>query len=56
MENFSGAEVQATCTEAGYFAIRNDRTVIKKEDFLMAIEKVKQEEEFNSEEHKHMFG
>ena len=55
MENFSGAEIKAVCTEAGYFAIRESRTEIKKEDFFKAIEKVKQEEEYE-EEHKAMFG
>ena len=45
MENFSGAEINAVCTEAGYFAIRNDRTKVVKEDFEKAIEKVKKEEE-----------
>ncbi|MBR9691723.1 AAA family ATPase [Candidatus Woesearchaeota archaeon] len=54
MEQFSGAEIKAVCTEAGYFAIRDERTSIKKEDFFKAIEKVKQEEE--QQEHKAMFG
>jgi proteasome regulatory subunit len=45
MENFSGAEVRAVCTEAGYFAIRNDRDHVGQEDFLMAIDKVRMEEE-----------
>ncbi len=54
MENFSGAEIKAACTEAGYFAIRDKRTSIRKDDFFKAITKVRQEEE--SEEHKAMFG
>ena len=45
MENFSGAEVRAVCTEAGYFAIRNDRDHVGQDDFLMAIDKVRMEEE-----------
>ncbi|MBI2112177.1 AAA family ATPase [Candidatus Woesearchaeota archaeon] len=45
MENFSGAEIKAVCTEAGYFAIRNNREYVTQEDFLAAIEKVRIEEE-----------
>jgi proteasome regulatory subunit len=45
MNDFSGAEVRAVCTEAGYFAIRNNRDHVEHEDFLMAIEKVRMEEE-----------
>jgi proteasome regulatory subunit len=53
MENFSGAEIQAVCTEAGYFAIRESREHIVNNDFLCAIEKVRREEE---EEHPGLFG
>ena len=56
MENFSGAEIHAVCTEAGYFAIRNDRTNVTKEDLLMAIEKVKREEKLEGEDYLRMFG
>lgn len=56
MENFSGAEIKAVCTEAGYFAIRNDRTYVTKEDFLKAINKVKEEEKLEGKEHMAMFG
>lgn len=45
MDNFSGAEVQAACTEAGYFAIRENRDYVTQQDFLAAIEKVRMEEE-----------
>ena len=51
-DNFSGAEVRAVCTEAGYFAIRNDREYVTHKDFLMALEKLKldwEEEEGNKE-------
>jgi len=54
MENFSGAEIKSVCTEAGYFAIRDNRTKINKQDIYKAITKVRQEEE--SQEHKRMFG
>jgi ATP-dependent 26S proteasome regulatory subunit len=56
MEGFSGAEIHATCTEAGYFAIREERTKITKQDFLKAIEKVKQEEKLEGEDYMRMFG
>ncbi|HLC58807.1 MAG TPA: AAA family ATPase [Candidatus Nanoarchaeia archaeon] len=39
-EGFSGADIRAVCTEAGYFAIRSNRSKIYHEDFLNAIEKV----------------
>ena len=53
MDNFSGAEIQAVCTEAGYFAIRESREHIVNNDFLCAIEKVRRSEE---EEHPGLFG
>ena len=55
MDGFSGAEIKAACTEAGYFAIRDKRFRVKKEDFLKGIDKVKQEE-VQEKEFKHMFG
>ncbi len=55
MKGFSGAEIKAVCTEAGYFAIRNKRTKINNQDFLCAIEKVKQEE-LDGDEFAGMFG
>ena len=53
-ENFSGAEIKTVCTEAGYCAIRENRTKVKEQDFLDAITKVLQD----SEDHSHiaMFG
>jgi proteasome regulatory subunit len=54
MENFSGAEIRAVCTEAGYFAIRENRSSIDQNDFLEAIEKVRIEED--DEDHKDIFG
>ena len=56
MDGFSGAEIKAACTEAGYFAIRENRTDITRKDFLDAIAKVKKEEELNKEDYMHMFG
>jgi len=53
MEGFSGAEIKAVCTEAGYAAIRQQRETVTHEDFMQAIEKIKAEEE---EELKGFFG
>ena len=43
-DNFSGAEIKAICTEAGMFAIRNNRISITKKNFEQAIEKIKKSE------------
>lgn len=53
-EGFSGAEIRAVCTEAGYFAIRDKRTTANMSDFLMSIDKIRQEE--MEEEPVRMFG
>ena len=47
--NCTGAELRAICTEAGFFAIRDDRDHVTKHDFLQAIEKVAFEEEEDHE-------
>ncbi|MBW2965021.1 AAA family ATPase [Candidatus Woesearchaeota archaeon] len=56
MEGFSGAEIKAACTEAGYFAIRSSRFKVTEKDFKQAIEKVKQEEKIEGEDFMKMFG
>ncbi|MBN4049113.1 proteasome-activating nucleotidase [archaeon AH-315-M20] len=56
MEDFSGAEIKAVCTESGYFAIRDNRTKITKKYFLKAIEKVKTEGSTEGEDYMNMFG
>tara|TARA_Y100000310_G_C20702833_1_gene831564 strand:- start:5689 stop:6834 length:1146 start_codon:yes stop_codon:yes gene_type:complete len=56
MEDLSGAEIKAVCTEAGYFAIRENRTKIMRKDFLRAIDKVKQEEQAEGSDFMNMFG
>ena len=56
MDKFSGAEIRSVATEAGYFAIRDDRTKIEEKDFIEAIKKVKEEIEEESKEHLKMFG
>ncbi len=40
-KGFTGAEIKALVTEAGYFALRNNRSRVKRNDFIKAFEKVK---------------
>jgi proteasome regulatory subunit len=40
-EGATGADIHAICTEAGMRAIRSDRTVVNREDFEHAADKVK---------------
>ncbi len=44
-QNASGADIKAICTEAGMFAIRDDRTEIYMEDFEEAWHKIQAEAE-----------
>jgi proteasome regulatory subunit len=53
---FSGAELKAVCTEAGYCAIRSDRVRITAEDFTAAMQKVGDEVQKDSTEYRQMFG
>ena len=55
IQGFSGAEVKALCTEAGYFAIRNKRTEVSEEDLYNAVEKLKEKEE-GDQQFTEMFG
>ncbi|MEF8840536.1 MAG: proteasome-activating nucleotidase [Haloarculaceae archaeon] len=45
----SGADIKAVCTEAGMFAIRDDRTEVRMEDFRDAWEKIRQAEDEDEE-------
>ncbi len=56
MDGFSGAEVKASATEAGYFAIRKNRTHIIQKDLEEAVAKVKRIEEENPGDYAGMFG
>ncbi|MFH1399704.1 MAG: AAA family ATPase [Candidatus Woesearchaeota archaeon] len=56
MEGFSGAEIRAVCTEAGYFAIRSSRTQITLKDFTMAVAKIKAKEGMEGQDYLAMFG
>jgi proteasome regulatory subunit len=49
-EEASGADIKAICTEAGMFAIRDDRTEVRMEDFRDAWEKIKQAESEEDDE------
>ncbi|MBS3059930.1 MAG: proteasome-activating nucleotidase [DPANN group archaeon] len=48
----NGAEIKSICTEAGMFAIRNNRPHVLKKDFESAIDKVLGEQEAPGEEGK----
>lgn len=53
MDEFSGADIKAVCTEAGYMAIRENREYVTPGDFLKAIDKIKNDRE---EEEVNIFG
>ena len=53
-KKMSGAEIRSVCTEAGYFAIRENRTKVSMTDFRAAIKKVKTDEK--STEYLKMYG
>jgi proteasome regulatory subunit len=44
-EGYTGADIQATCTEAGMIAIRDDRTEVTNSDFELAIQKVRDDDQ-----------
>jgi proteasome regulatory subunit len=44
-EGLTGAELASLATEAGMFAIRDERTVVKPDDFADALEKVEEEDD-----------
>ncbi|MCF7866996.1 AAA family ATPase [Candidatus Woesearchaeota archaeon] len=56
LEGTSGAEIKATCMEAGYFAIRENRTTITQSDLEKGIKKVKKKEETEGKDYMHMYG
>lgn len=39
-ENFNGADLRNVCTEAGMFAIRDERDYVVHEDFMKAVRKL----------------
>ncbi|MFC1697833.1 AAA family ATPase, partial [Nanoarchaeota archaeon] len=56
LEGLSGAEIKAVCTEAGYFAIRENRTKIVQKDLLDGVIKVKKLEKLEGQDYINMFG
>lgn len=57
MDGFTGAEIKAAITEAGYFAIRKNKTKIVQKDIEEGIEKVRQiDEEKMQGNYADMFG
>ncbi len=55
-DGFSGADIKAVCTEAGYFAIRQNRTKVTFDDFCKAIIKIRSMSELEEKDYKGMFG
>lgn len=55
LEGFTGAEIKAVCTEAGYAAIREDRVKVDMPDFLAAKEKVLRDESAEGDDYMKMF-
>lgn len=41
-EDFNGADLRNVCTEAGMFAIRDERPYVTEEDFMKAARKLKE--------------
>ena len=56
LKDFSGAEIKAVCTEAGYMAIRKRQVIITETYLLDSIEKVKLKEESEGTDYMKMFG
>ncbi|MFW6230655.1 MAG: AAA family ATPase [Nanoarchaeota archaeon] len=56
MNNFSGAEIRAACTEAGYFAIRDNTNEVTQNHFYEAIKKVEAEEKSEGNDYMRLFG
>ena len=56
LDGFSGAEIKAVATEAGYFAIRENRTKVRELDFIHAVQKVAAEVDIEGEDYLKMFG
>eukprot|EP00792_Barthelona_sp_PAP020_P006051 TRINITY_DN2896_c0_g2_i4.p1 TRINITY_DN2896_c0_g2~~TRINITY_DN2896_c0_g2_i4.p1 ORF type:complete len:117 (+),score=21.11 TRINITY_DN2896_c0_g2_i4:965-1315(+) len=46
--DFNGADLRNVCTEAGMFAIRNERNYVIKEDFMRAVRKLRDTKKLES--------
>ena len=49
-------KIKAVCTEAGYFAIRENRSNVTEDDFYKAVFKLRSREEEPGKEYLGMFG
>jgi len=47
-ENFNGADLRNICTEAGMFAIRDERDYVVHEDFMKAARKLTEAKKLES--------
>lgn len=47
-EDFNGADLRNVCTEAGMFAIRQDRDLVLEEDFMKAARKIKEQKKLET--------
>jgi len=47
-EEFNGADLRNVCTEAGMYAIRNDREYVIEEDFFKAVRKIKDQKKLET--------
>lgn len=56
LAGYTGAEIKAVCTEAGYQAIRANRSSVTEKNFLDAIIKVKRDETIEGKDYLRMFG
>ncbi len=56
LKGYSGAEIAAMCTEAGYFAIRDNRQKVIMDDFMGAIDKINKEKSIEDKVYEGMFG
>ncbi|MCC7574714.1 proteasome-activating nucleotidase [Candidatus Woesearchaeota archaeon] len=56
MHDFSGADIKSVCTEAGYFAIRKNKTKVSEKDFIKAINKIRGEDRQKDTTYQTMFG
>lgn len=50
-EDFNGADMRCVCTEAGMFAIRNERDFCTHDDFMKAARKLKENKKLESKIH-----
>eukprot|EP01106_Pelomyxa_sp_JSP_P004883 TRINITY_DN1783_c0_g2_i3.p1 TRINITY_DN1783_c0_g2~~TRINITY_DN1783_c0_g2_i3.p1 ORF type:complete len:389 (+),score=83.37 TRINITY_DN1783_c0_g2_i3:77-1243(+) len=48
-DTFNGADLRNVCTEAGMFAIRDDRDYVVEEDFMKAVRKVAENKKLESQ-------